>query len=589
MTAKNKSRGPTGSTASKPSKNEHLTQPSPQSSAKDTTHLSTTPQVRLHKTGRQKKREKRSLAAALAKVEPEATEPTTNSTPAQPLSPVKQRNNLSNTNGVPKITAYQDRPVDGLLLSRQAGSKGANIAAGKPVAAITNGVKFHKKSKVNDAGAVVVGEYESGLLSNGISDGHGAPDGHEDTAGHGDDDEQDDDEGDESVYTSGSAEETDEDGMEDSDEGSQSAGRDGEVASDDDAEDEEIPDAHGQASATQEETAEPSFGELISANAAKHIDVEATLNESDAAPNALLPVNGARRLQAPAASSLGTVLTQSLRTNDSSLLESCLYTTDLNIIRGTLERIDSSLAATLLEKLADRLHRRPGRAGNLMVWVQWTLVSHGGYLAGQPQLMDKLNALQRVVKERASGLNSLLLLKGKLDMLEAQVQLRRNMEYSMRLGDAGEDDEDDEHVIYVEGQEEEEDSEEDAVAEHRQSGIHGQSSSKAITNHVQSAEEVEDDADASESDDEVDEMPTTMNGVAEDTDDEDQSESDEGLFDDEAEETDADSGDEDEEDEVELDDEVSETDEDSDSETQAPPAKRPAMTSRTGDPSRRRV
>src|SRR5436305_8171617 len=98
------------------------------------------------------------------------------------------------------------------------------------------------------------------------------------------------------------------------------------------------------------------------------------------------------------------------------------------------------------------MHKRPGRAGSLMVWVQWTLVAHGGYLATQPDLMKKLTTLKRVIDDRARGLQPLLSLKGKLDMLEAQMQLRRSMQ-SSGMGPDEEDDE--EGVIYVEGQEDE--------------------------------------------------------------------------------------------------------------------------------------
>ena len=161
--------------------------------------------------------------------------------------------------------------------------------------------------------------------------------------------------------------------------------------------------------------------------------------------------------------SLATVLTQSLRTNDTSLLETCLHTRDLSTVRSTIERLDSSFASDLLQRLAERLHSRPGRAGSLMVWIQWTLVAHGGYLAGQPEVMRKLKNLHKVVKERAGSLQSLLNLKGKLDMLEAQMNLRRHVLGKGKGKNVGNDD--DEAVIYVEGQETEDedfDDEEDS-------------------------------------------------------------------------------------------------------------------------------
>jgi U3 small nucleolar RNA-associated protein 5 len=158
-----------------------------------------------------------------------------------------------------------------------------------------------------------------------------------------------------------------------------------------------------------EESGEPSFGDLVRANAAEPIDVAGAF-EDPSLRTASYPRG--TQIRPPSGASLGTVLTQALKTNDVSLLESCLHTPDVNTIRATIQRLESPLAGTLLQKLAERLHRKPGRAGSLMVWVQWTLVSHGGYLATQPDLIKKLAELNKVIDERAKGLQSLLSLKG---------------------------------------------------------------------------------------------------------------------------------------------------------------------------------
>ncbi|KAG5994536.1 hypothetical protein E4U52_001064 [Claviceps spartinae] len=195
----------------------------------------------------------------------------------------------------------------------------------------------------------------------------------------------------------------------------------------------------------------PSFGELLRGNDA--IDVPALLQQSSHSGNLATP-SARTVITPPSHQSLTTVLTQALKTDDTELLESCLHTTDLPTIRNTIERIDSSLAGNLLNKLAARLHRRPGRAGNLMTWVQWTLISHGGSLASQPKVVHSLNGLQKVLAERAKGLNSLLALKGKLDLLESQMDLRRKMQRSsglLRQGEASDEDDDDD-IIWVEGE-----------------------------------------------------------------------------------------------------------------------------------------
>jgi U3 small nucleolar RNA-associated protein 5 len=291
--------------------------------------------------------------------------------------------------------------------------------------------------------------------------------------------------------------------------------------------------------AEEEEGGEPSFGDLVRANAAEPIDVAAAFE--DPSNQVAFPT----QIQAPSGASLGTVLTQALRTNDIALLESCLHTSDVNTIRATIQRLESPLAGRLLQKLADRLHRRPGRAGSLMVWVQWTLVTHGGYLATQRDLIKKLEGLNRVIEERAKGLQSLLSLKGKLDMLEAQIELRRSMQNQHRKSD---EDESDQDVIYVEGQES--DSEE-VVAKPKKLAPNG------------------DLVDISDNESEISEDMPTTNGVIADSEEDEESSDEDGLLDDEAEETDADTGDEDEE--------INHTDQDSEDDDSedgvAPPAK----------------
>ncbi|KAL8839791.1 MAG: hypothetical protein Q9170_001602 [Blastenia crenularia] len=273
---------------------------------------------------------------------------------------------------------------------------------------------------------------------------------------------------------------------------------------------------------------EPSFGEMIRANAPGPVDVQIAF----AAPNAqsLAPTSG-RQFELPSGMSLGTVLTQSLRTNDVSLLETCLHVHDHAIVRATIERLDSSLASTLVQKLAERFHSRPGRAGSLLIWIQWTMVAHGGYLASQPGAMKTLAALHRVISERARSLPLLLSLKGKLDMLESQMNLRASMHARSKAQiTADEDDED--NVIYVEGQEEDDSMNEAGNSDADDVDMDPSVSGMAI-----------DDVAASGEDTVNGKMPAIMpNGAFTDSDD-DQS-SGEGFFDEEAESTDQDSGDE---------------------------------------------
>lgn len=292
------------------------------------------------------------------------------------------------------------------------------------------------------------------------------------------------------------------------------------------------------------DAAEPSFGDLLRSRT----DADGPIDVSLSIPDTPLPHSIATQrlstLTLPTATSLSTVLTQSLRTNDTALLESCLQVPHLDSIRSTIERLAPALASLLLQKLAERMHKRPGRAGSLMVWVQWTVVAHGGYLASQPAAMKQLQTLYNVVKQRATGLQPLLQLKGKLDMLEAQMQLRRNMQVrSLQRGEeAG--------VIYVEGQEDEQEKLELPSGKHARNIV----------------------VDDSEMEEDEDDMPQTLaNGVSDDDDDDDEEDDEDSeddqdlLIDDEAEVDSAEDSDA-LSDDIDLDEDDEEEDDDDDDE-----------------------
>lgn len=281
----------------------------------------------------------------------------------------------------------------------------------------------------------------------------------------------------------------------------------------------------------EESDAEPTFGDLIRNH--ETVDVAAALGgrqSTDATAN--LTAAPQRQIAPPSTSSIGTVLAQALRTDDADLLESCLHTSDATVIRNTIQRLDSSLAGALLTQLTSRLHRRPGRAHNLMTFVQWTLIGHGGALATQPDIQRRLAELNRVLEERTRGLNSLLALKGKLDMLEAQMTLRRGNK-SRRAGkdeddsDSDDDQEDGEQgVVFVEGQEE--DTTSNGLSRRRGDEededfpvVNG----VASDSEEESADEDEDDMDVDEyAEESVDEDEVDHDDIEDDSAEEDESE-----------------------------------------------------------------
>lgn len=277
-----------------------------------------------------------------------------------------------------------------------------------------------------------------------------------------------------------------------------------------------------------EEDQEPTFGDLLEAREAAEpisiVDAVADPGSTEVGPSIRAENSSLQRL--PSGHSLSTILTQSLRTNDQSLLESCFHETDTSTIRLTIQRMDSSLASVLLERLAERLSR-PGRYAQLLVWLQWICVAHGGVIASRPDVLQKIRLLNAALTKRSHALNSLLLLKGKLDMLDAQVGLRRAMATQRavitdRQGKSKD-------VIYIEGQEESSSSDDDEMIGAKPKGRgRGEKSLEQLT------EETKGSGDAVA--DDIEDVPM-LNGITstsgdEDDDDDNEDDDEEGRGDD---------------------------------------------------------
>jgi U3 small nucleolar RNA-associated protein 5 len=297
-----------------------------------------------------------------------------------------------------------------------------------------NGIKDLSKSQVDESRAVVL---------NGV--------------GH----DEDKDAAEVELPSSGeeSGEEED-DSDEDEEDEDESESEDDKGDGEDSEDDAEMVDAQENPAANQDldedgaEGEEPSFGEMLASRTSQAIDIaDAFAPES----SALAKVESGH-LALPTGMSLGTVLTQALRSNDRNLLEACLHTSDLDVVRNTIQRLDSSLAGNLLSKLAERISSRPGRYGDLQLWVQQLCVAHGAAIASQPAVLSQVKTLYRVLNERSKCLSPLLLLKGKLDMLNAQVIFRKQLaaQRAERQGQDGEP-----GMIYIEGQQDNWESDDD--------------------------------------------------------------------------------------------------------------------------------
>ncbi|GAB7349194.1 hypothetical protein MBLNU459_g8124t1 [Dothideomycetes sp. NU459] len=447
-----------------------------------------------------------------------------------------------------KAKTSQDTHASGLAFLTD-----ENQRAGKRLQAnLTNGVKDARSNRIDETGTVVANQAATPHEIIDISSG-------EESSGYEGSELDDEDE----------QAELDGDAPKALTNGTSHGGLDANAGADDAV----MADVNDDDDDDDDDTAGPSFGDLLQASHPETIDVQAAFAEDrDAEAQALVSTGLDRILTAPSTTSLGTVLAQALRTNDRDLLESCFQLQDPASIRSTIQRLQSPLVANLLQRLAERVHKRPGRAGSLMVWIQWALVAHGGYLASQPEVLKKLKSLSQVIRERANGLNNLMVLKGKLDMLAAQIELRREMRKAR--GPQFDSDEEDPAVVYVEGQDDDR-SVLGSDGEYYQKRRRPRPRGGRGRSNKANALELE---DADSDDEDIDNL-TLANGIAEHDDDSDEGEDEdaEGMFDDEAEETSDDEGEDLSEDDEDEDDneEEQEIDETSASEDDSPPPVNP--------------
>ncbi|ODQ63529.1 NUC189-domain-containing protein [Nadsonia fulvescens var. elongata DSM 6958] len=165
------------------------------------------------------------------------------------------------------------------------------------------------------------------------------------------------------------------------------------------------------------------------------------------------------------ASNLSAALTQALKTNDDSTLQSLLTkaTDDQAIIKTTVQRLESTTAVKLLEKLAEQITATPSKSNQLNLWIKWVMVAHGGYLVSLPHLIKTLTSLHSVLNSRVTILPKLIALQGRLEMLQSQLELRDNI-----AKQAGSDDEDSDSD--EENSDEDNSDIDDEVTESKQSG-----------------------------------------------------------------------------------------------------------------------
>lgn len=158
------------------------------------------------------------------------------------------------------------------------------------------------------------------------------------------------------------------------------------------------------------------------------------------------PKKSNKKISSSKTGTLTIILSQSLKNNDHTLLETVLSNRDPQIIQNTLSKLDSSLAVILLDRLSERIQRQTSRFDQLNFWLKWIIIIHGAVLASLPNVSIKLSNLHSVLTKKGKTLPRLLELQGRLNMLYQQNELKREI----LTQDVKQDDEVESDVEYIE-------------------------------------------------------------------------------------------------------------------------------------------
>merc|ERR1711872_261321 len=137
-----------------------------------------------------------------------------------------------------------------------------------------------------------------------------------------------------------------------------------------------------------------------------------------------------------------------LRSKDTTIIRSVIDRDNPEIIENTVRSLPVKHVATLLSVLSSYIQGK-GSSMSVMKWTQSVILNHSGYLISSPALQkDVLGPLKDVISARSNNYQSVLKLRGKMEMIKRQIERNKEeMQMNMKqppLIDFEEDESDDE-------------------------------------------------------------------------------------------------------------------------------------------------
>ncbi|CAN7939132.1 unnamed protein product [Ixodes hexagonus] len=126
----------------------------------------------------------------------------------------------------------------------------------------------------------------------------------------------------------------------------------------------------------------------------------------------------------PRADNLCQLLLQGLQSNDPRLLSSVLQRTDDSLVRNTVRRLPLSSVLPLLKELHTQMHCRGSGVYPYMKWTKAVISMHTSYLMTCGEAAGLLTPLLELLEARTEVFDKVCRLRGRLDLIMAQVRAR---------------------------------------------------------------------------------------------------------------------------------------------------------------------
>ncbi|KRX80292.1 WD repeat-containing protein 43 [Trichinella sp. T6] len=110
------------------------------------------------------------------------------------------------------------------------------------------------------------------------------------------------------------------------------------------------------------------------------------------------------------------LLTQGLHSRDDKILKKVLKTRNMDTIKATVRKLPVTSIVPLLEYIAQQLRIKP-RCTSYLLWLEQLCSFQTTYLCSNPEALDVMDKMLRLLQSRTSSLEKVYSLQGRLDMI----------------------------------------------------------------------------------------------------------------------------------------------------------------------------